>query len=618
MKLNKVAFAVASALASAAGASHAGQIDSSSTTLAREVINTDAQIVRAPSKTYSFVGVIDARTNEQRLQLQWKLHPGSAGGQLKWSRLGDVALKSDSVTTLVTADSVLRLAGKDEANDAIGFDGALVGGLTGATVQAFLAENDTVLVFNVTIPANSANYIKDAVFQINAKNFLEAGKSNVGLIGALSVAKQVACVAPDTASDIEFLHYTSHNGNTTLMSGVNSDSEHQRNGHNSKGRYLNFTENLNFTFAKSGVASQIDAASLRTKFLGGSLVHKLGQIQLNKIANGLDLDYTNSYGKTLVAADFNTTAGAVPDGTVDLAANGLTVKVVGNRAAGSSVKFYPVLTLNAEGKPATYGPAVTTQEIVADTTAGSITYKVTAPADIAAFSAVDVGTQKTMGVEARYEVTGSSPIPDNGDFVVTATLTKEAGAGPTEQANSCFAPLSGLGNSGIKIDVRNYASFAKFGTTGPSSTLRIINNSETRTADLYAQMIYADGTYGAWGQLPDLAPRAVMNISNKDLEALMTKAAATNNPFDANAVGYATTGGNAVVAGSAAGVGDRVRIVSNTGSTLRVQSYMVVGNMVLDTSSGQGVDFENAGTRVPDNAKDAQPVSQDAINGLAK
>jgi len=66
------------------------------------------------------------------------------------------------------------------------------------------------------------------------------------------------------------------------------------------------------------------------------------------------------------------------------------------------------------------------------------------------------------------------------------------------------------------------------------------------------------------------------------------------------------------------GGGDRVRIMSNSGSTLRVQSYMVVGNTVLDTSNAQGVDFENGGSRVPSNAVDAQPVSQDAVNGISK
>ena len=73
-----------------------------------------------------------------------------------------------------------------------------------------------------------------------------------------------------------------------------------------------------------------------------------------------------------------------------------------------------------------------------------------------------------------------------------------------------------------------------------------------------------------------------------------------------------------MVGNKKAGVSDRLRIVSNTGTTLRVQSYMIVGSTVIDTSNAQGVDFENNGSRVPENAVDAQPVSQDAINGLSR
>ena len=70
---------------------------------------------------------------------------------------------------------------------------------------------------------------------------------------------------------------------------------------------------------------------------------------------------------------------------------------------------------------------------------------------------------------------------------------------------------------------------------------------------------------------------------------------------------------------AAAGTGDRIRFVSTTGTTLRVQSYLLLptGNL-LDTTSAQGVDYEASTDRVPTGALDAQPVSQDAINGLAR
>jgi hypothetical protein len=315
------------------------------------------------------------------------------------------------------------------------------------------------------------------------------------------------------------------------------------------------------------------------------------------------LDYATQYGAALNSAAFDTTLAAwVQDGKVDVGALGLTIKVNGNMAKGSQIALVDS-TGAAVGSPST--------ALTADAT--TTTVSLTTAADIAKVAA---GL-----VTVVYVVDGVNVIPDNGDFAVVATLNKDrasaVAASTAEQDNVCEGTLAGLGNSGIKIDVRNYASFAKFGATGPASSLRIINNSETRTADVYAQMIYANGTYGAWGQLPSLAPRAVMNISNKDLEALMTNAPATANPFGANAVGYATSGGSAVIGTGSAGVGDRVRIISNTGSTLRVQSYIALGNMVMDTSGGQGVDFENtAANRAP--TDDAQPLSQDAINGLSK
>jgi hypothetical protein len=96
----------------------------------------------------------------------------------------------------------------------------------------------------------------------------------------------------------------------------------------------------------------------------------------------------------------------------------------------------------------------------------------------------------------------------------------------------------------------------------------------------------------------------------------LVNAPAANNPFGAGTT-YTSTAGAAVKASSKPGIGDRLRLISTTGTTLRVQSYMVVGSSVIDTSNAQGVDFENgANDRAP--TLDAQPISQDAINGLSK
>ena len=124
MKLTKVAFAIASVLAVAAGSANAGQIDASSTTLATEVIYANTQVVRAPSKSYTFAGAVDARNNEQRLQLQWKL----SGTALQWAlgqAGGDVnfGANGQGIVPLPAAQTLLRVSGTNAANAAIGWNG---------------------------------------------------------------------------------------------------------------------------------------------------------------------------------------------------------------------------------------------------------------------------------------------------------------------------------------------------------------------------------------------------------------------------------------------------------------------------------------------------------------
>ncbi|ASI69208.1 hypothetical protein BA022_12105 [Diaphorobacter nitroreducens] len=636
MKLTKVAFAVASALAVVAGSAHAGQIDASSTTLATEVIYANTQVVRAPSKSYTFAGAVDARNNEQRLQLQWKL----SGTTLQWAlgqaAGGDVNFGADGQTlvSLPAAQTLLRVSGTDGANAAIGWNGVAIGALTGFQVQAFLADAQT-LVFNITIPQSATNLINNAVFTINGSDFAGAATpANVGVTNVAAVAGQTACVAPSTSTDIEFKHYTTHNGNRDLMTGVVSDSEHLRPAASNVGRYLNFTQNLRFNFT-SGVQSQVDAANLRTLFvrtaaetadyaaavatLGvpATRLHRIATaIDLSKVAAGLDLNYTNQYGLAsgaagdFLAADFAVgSAGILNTGVIETVAAAaapgpLVIRVASPLGAAGVAPGSTVALLTA-------GDAAIPGTVTAFDANGVATITLTSAADI-------VAATTGAGAKLYYVVNGVGQIPQNAQFNVTASLNKNTAGDLREQNNVCAADLAGVGG-GIKIDVRNYATYAKFGDTGASTTVRLINNSETQAADVFAQIIYADGTYGAWGKLADLKPREVVNLTNKQIEALLVNAAAATNPFGNGATQYASTGGSAVVGNIKAGMSDRLRIVSNSGTTLRVQSYMVVGNSVIDTSNAQGVDFESTtNNRVPTTAIDAQPVSQDAINGLSR
>jgi hypothetical protein len=642
MKLSKVAFAVAG-LAIASGSAFAGQIDSSSATLAREVIYSNAQIVRAPSKSYQFDGAIDARTNEQRLQLQWTLTGG-----LVWATSGnDIVGLNASPIALATTQQILKLTGLNAGGTAFAPVGQLASGLpTGSTVDAFSANSGTTLIFNITIPALAANLINSANFQINAGDFIAtAGTGNVGVTNALAVAKETACIAPDTASNISFKHFTNHFGNGTVV-GVSPvatqalfpDSEHFRTNSTNEGRLLNFTENLRFTFA-NGVQSQTDAATLRRTLLrttaqsadylaantalglpativspSGIRLHRIATgIDLAKIASGLDLSYIQQYGNGANAvpfelADFDVDGtGNKNTGEIDLKDLVIEVKSpqgLAGWAAGSTVALLDSADVVIPGTVVT-----------APNASGVATITITGAAGAALFAA---GT----GARLYYVLPGNTEIPQNGVFDVTAKLNKDKTGSLQEQDNVCKAPLAGIGG-GIKIDIRNYASTAKFPAGNYTSVVRLINNSESQTADVFAQMIYADGTYGPWGKMPTLLPRAVANYNSKELESYMTSVTAAAGTSGESTTGlpfstYTRTACTNVIASPGAGVGDRVRFASNTGTTLRIQSYLVFPGGVLDVTNAQGVDFENNGDRVPTTAVDAQPVSQDAINGIQK
>ena len=619
MKLTKVAFAIASVLAVAAGSANAGQIDSSSSTLATEVIYSNAQVVRAPSKSYSFAGDIDARTNEQRLQLQYTLAKGT------WATADSGQIFS-AVQTPVNGAALLKVAYADPANA-----GATAVALpTGSVVSAFLTADAKTLVFNVTIPAGTNNLLKTPLFTINSDGIL--GTSNVGLTNLFDVAGATACVAPDANLNISFKHFTNHTGGVNVLpdDASSPDSEHRRVGSTNEARLLNFTQNLKFDFVPSSKVGQTDAASLNKKLLGSNWTgqflngtttaiiaptvtgnttqYYMGFMKLTRRASGLDTNYFNVYSEanTPATTAFNAddfkkpTTAAKNIGEIEYSKFAVTLDLPVAWPAGSAIV-------------ATDGAGAVLSNTDVTVTFNSARTQATVNAET-----VDGAVLLANGVYLFGQFDGTNTIPQTSSVVGNATITKAApGAGFAEQNNSCTGAFTGIGG-GIKIDVRNYASYATFGATGPATTIRVINNSETTTADVYAQMIYADGTYGAWGQLGSLKPREVMNMSNKDVEAKLTNAAAASNPFAAAAVGYAAQGGNAVVGSTKAGISDRLRIVSNTGSTLRVQSYMVVGGTVIDTSNAQGVDFENQRDAVPANQNDAQPISQDAINGLGK
>jgi hypothetical protein len=119
-------------------------------------------------------------------------------------------------------------------------------------------------------------------------------------------------------------------------------------------------------------------------------------------------------------------------------------------------------------------------------------------------------------------------------------------------------------------------------------------------------LIHSDGSYGGWGPLGTLAPRAVVNMTSSQIDGLLTNAPVTNG------LGY--------VAGStpalASGTGDRLRITADGVSALKVQNYLYnpASKNFIEASSTQGVDFDTS----TDRALDSQLNDQDAQRGMAK
>lgn len=202
-------------------------------------------------------------------------------------------------------------------------------------------------------------------------------------------------------------------------------------------------------------------------------------------------------------------------------------------------------------------------------------------------------------------VPGDTLIPQSRYQNAVATLYKNHTTPPVglEQANySCPATLAGLGG-GVKVDVRNFTEF-------PAGAewidyIRVINNSETVTADVAVQYIKANGKYGKWVSLGTLAPREAKFFSNHDIKAAMTATGVVSK--DANAAPAAEQ----MLATNEQG---RLRVSSESASTLRVQNYFVnVNQGILNEVSGsQGADFVNI------EASPRDHIDQDAQTGIKK
>ena len=591
MKLTKVAFAIASVLAVAAGTANAGNFQTNSTSVAREVIVGDAQAIVSPQVSYSFSGPVRNPAQNTYFQIQLKLSEGEwvapAGVGFPTNAAlatgGNVALVALDGTTIATAWGVL-LDPTDLKTLYATFE-----------IPAGVGVNNARVVWN----AASNGALGAPAVKPDPANALKIRKLKT-LVGTIGECDQE--IKQLSGSVKQYPNITDPTFKATEAN-VSPASEHVAPGHQNDGPIMSFPVNLKLSSTAAVTPAQdYNAGAMKFDTTVGTVTASgrtanIGSATYSKPANGYDSDLAVVYGSVAPATVPATAIKA--DGTLEL--KDYSVTLTGNFA--STAKFW----LSANAACADAGYATGTAPVN-----GAVTLKNVTAGGLA------VGT--TLNV--CYGVSGTSAIPSTGIDAKLVLNKAPDGLGDVavrfeEQPNSCKGTFA-VG-SGIQIDVRNYASYATFGANGAATTLRIINNSETATADLFAQMIYADGRYGAWGSIGTLAPRQTLNIGNQALEAKLINAPAASNPFGAGQSVYTKADGNAVIANSQGQFGDRIRIVSTTGTTIRVQSYMVVGSSVIDTSNAQGVDFENmkAG-RVPTGQNDAQPISQDAIKGLAK
>lgn len=565
----------------AAGVAQAGQITASSTNVAREVITNDTQTIDAPTISYRFAGDINATAQMQEFQVQFKLSAG------QWA-----TLPSDDAFTITPT------AGTD----------AGVPGIGGTDFTVFAksidATDPTILWATIRVPVTPAGAWTDSLLDQPIITVNQAGATTKAKISKLYTV--VGDLVNDFTSSgkcadnknlsVNFKHFKLlSNPAAMAVDGSNGVAdEHTRAAATNDAGIVNFPTNIKVNFAASTYNTILTPGGNKTftsNGTGTSYVDNdtvmLGSLTLVQNANGYDSNLTNQYllntggGLSGVA----TAAGNV--GRVEVEHVGVAVSASQGFVQGGTL----YLSTAANCSATIAGSSVL---VTAANAAGPITVNVPTAQVAASFGASGTGP-----VYVCYDVPTTTTVPSSSFSAVGRVYKAAPGANLNEQDNMCNGNLYSLGG-GLKIDVRNYASSKE--TSGYTSVIRLINNSDATTADVWAQIIHQDGKLGGWGKLTDLAPRAVLNMTAAEIEAKLTNDATA-------AVGAKSA------AASAAGA-PRLRITSTTGSSLRVQNYLynAATGQILEGSNSQSVDFEGNTLRAP--GSDGQYISQDANSGL--
>lgn len=584
MKQKQLSILAASLIAAFAGnVAFAGNISSSNPQIAREVITSDTQDVLAPEVTYAFQGDLNTASQIQTMQVQLIL---TGGG--KW----DAAAVTASSIQVYEADGITAINPVAAVTPSVSADG-------------------TTLFATLTF-AQDAKVHKTPVVSFN-----RVGKQS-NLVSLFSVVGTV--VACDTSSKqlpVAVKHFTGvPPGSTTLaVAGINGafEDESARAASNNKNVLMNFPTNINLNVVASTGAAKVDPANQKAfkapaaadATTISTTLANLGSVSLKQQATGYDSNFANVYDVTSAATKAlgGVATATVNNGVVEAKSLDVTVNATQGFVPGGKV----FLSLAANCSAPIAGSSVTVTGTTGNSLVTSLTtanlgglYNQAAQVAAAPFPAFAAQT-----VQVCYDVSGATTaIPPSSFTSSSAQLTKAAGTLPfPEQNNSCQGPLFAL-QSGVKIDVRNYATATTAG--GWLSVIRLINPSETNTAAVYGQLIHADGSYGNWGPIATLAPRAVTNLSSDKINAMLVNVPTTVTPGAAQPVANPNQ------------AGDRLRVTADGVGSLRVQNYLYnpASQNFIEASSTQAVDFDGTTDRAP--LGEGQYQSQDAYTGLKK
>jgi hypothetical protein len=576
--------------AAAVGTVQAGQITASSTNVAREVITTNTQTIVSPVISYRFAGDIDATVQAQEFQVQFILE----GGAL-WVGLPS----ADAFNITPTAGTDAGLPG--------------VGGTDFAITSQGISADGTTLWATITVPVAPAGVWTDSlldqpIITLNAAGATTGATINnlYSVVGDIVNDYNTRGVCTDNKNlFVNFRHFKLlANPAAIAVETTNGiGDEHTRGGATNRAGIINFPTNIRPAIATSTGNAKVNVSAANLQFTGtagtsfvSTTIANLGTVTLVQNATGYDSNLTNQYLLNAVPGLSNVGVAAVNNGYVEVEKVDVTVSATNGFVVNGTLW----LDTGVGCATAVVSGGTVPTTITALNAAGPITLSIGTAQVNDAFGATGTGP-----VHVCYGVAGiGTPIPLSAFSAVALVDKANAGVNLNEQNNICNGNLYSLGG-GVKIDVRNYANSQQTANTGWMSVIRLINNSEVRTIDVWGQMIHADGTYGAWGKLTDLAPLAVLNLTSAAVDALLVNAPAT-------AVGL---NGPAVSQDLARG-GSRLRITSNAGSTLRVQNYLYnpASQNFIEASSTQAVDFEGNTDRAPVN--EGQYQSQDAFLGI--